>query len=156
MAPATESIMGALPPAQAGVGSAVNDTTREVGGALGVAVMGSVAASIFASRIQPALAGLPGRYAAQAKASISAAMAVGQGTPGPAGQRIVEAARLAFMSGARTAELIAVAVALLGSAVAAIFLPARATSHVVVETSVEPALAQALVETIEVPCAAAA
>ena len=37
MAPATESIMGSLPPAKAGVGSAVNDTTREVGGALGVA-----------------------------------------------------------------------------------------------------------------------
>ena len=47
MAPATESIMGSLPPAQAGVGSAVKDTTRELGGALGVAIIGSVTATGF-------------------------------------------------------------------------------------------------------------
>ena len=68
MAPATESIMGSLPPAQAGVGSAVNDTTRSLGGALGVAVMGSVAASVFASHLRPALAHVPARYAAEARA----------------------------------------------------------------------------------------
>ena len=44
-APATESIMGSLPPGQAGVGSAVNDTTRQTGGALGVAVLGSIFAA---------------------------------------------------------------------------------------------------------------
>ncbi len=49
MAPATESIMGSLPPAQARVGSAVNDTTRELGAALGVAVLGSLLASGYAS-----------------------------------------------------------------------------------------------------------
>ena len=47
MAPATESIMGSLPPAKAGVGSAMNDTTRQMGGALGVAVFGSVLASVY-------------------------------------------------------------------------------------------------------------
>ena len=47
MAPATESIMGSLPPAKAGVGSAMNDTTRQMGGALGVAIIGSVFASVF-------------------------------------------------------------------------------------------------------------
>ena len=50
MAPATESIMGSLPRAKAGVGSAVNDTTRQVGGALGVAVIGSVMTSMYGSR----------------------------------------------------------------------------------------------------------
>ena len=45
MAPATDSIMGSLPREKAGVGSAVNDTTREVGGALGVAILGSILAS---------------------------------------------------------------------------------------------------------------
>lgn len=59
MAPATESIMGSLPPARAGVGSAVNDTTREVGGALGVAVLGSVLSSIFAGRMNETLASQP-------------------------------------------------------------------------------------------------
>ena len=48
-APATEAIMGSLPPAKAGVGSAVNDTARELGGTLGVAIIGSVFSSIYAS-----------------------------------------------------------------------------------------------------------
>src|SRR5206468_1535402 len=59
MAPATESIMGSLPLGKAGVGSAMNDTTRQVGGALGVAVLGSVLSSAYAARIAPALASLP-------------------------------------------------------------------------------------------------
>ena len=51
MAPATESIMGSLPPEHAGVGSAMNDTTREVGAALGVAVIGSLMSSFYAARV---------------------------------------------------------------------------------------------------------
>ena len=55
MAPATESIMGSLPRAKAGVGSAMNDTTRQVGGALGVAVVGSVMLSVYGGRVGDAL-----------------------------------------------------------------------------------------------------
>src|SRR6185312_16859870 len=51
MAPATESVMGSLPREKAGVGSAVNDTTRQMGGALGVAVIGTMVASVYASGI---------------------------------------------------------------------------------------------------------
>ena len=50
MAPCTDSIMGSLPRAKAGVGSAVNDTTRQIGGAVGVAVFGSLMASHFTAR----------------------------------------------------------------------------------------------------------
>jgi len=64
-APTTESIMGSLPPAKAGIGSAVNDTVREIGGALGVAVLGSVLASRYAASVRPVTAGLP-QPAAQA------------------------------------------------------------------------------------------
>jgi EmrB/QacA subfamily drug resistance transporter len=137
MAPATESIMGALPPAQAGVGSAVNDTTRSLGGALGVAIMGSVAASVFASRIHPALTHLPATVAAQAKASVGAAVTVGQHAPGSTGHNLVDAARQAFITGADHAMLIAVAAALLGSLVAARFLPARAAGEEPVTEVVE-------------------
>src|SRR5205823_6872163 len=56
-APATEAIMGAVPKAKAGVGSAVNDATRLLGGTLGVAVIGSVFASLYASRLTSALPG---------------------------------------------------------------------------------------------------
>ena len=60
-APATEAIMGVVPTAKAGVGSAVNDATRLLGGTLGVAVVGSVYASLYACRLTGALpAGLPG------------------------------------------------------------------------------------------------
>ena len=72
MAPATESIMGSLPLAKAGVGSAVNDTTRQVGGALGVAVLGSVFTSIYSSQLVSALNGqsIPADVVEAAKDSI--------------------------------------------------------------------------------------
>jgi hypothetical protein len=139
MAPATESIMGALPPDQAGVGSAVNDTTRSLGGALGVAVMGSVAASIYTSHVQPALAHVPATFAAQAKASVGAAVTVGQHAPGSTGHNLVDAARQAFITGSDHAMLVAVAAALLGSLVAARFLPARAVSEAPVSAEAEAA-----------------
>ena len=55
MTPATDAIMGALPPDQFGVGSAVNDTTREIGGALGIAILGSLFAASYADRLRPQL-----------------------------------------------------------------------------------------------------
>jgi EmrB/QacA subfamily drug resistance transporter len=125
MAPATESIMGSLPPAQAGVGSAVNDTTRSLGGALGVAVMGSVASSIFANRIGSALTHVPATFAMRAKSSVGAAVTVGQHAPGSIGRDLVEAARHAFVTGSDHAMIAATVAALLGSLVAARFLPAH-------------------------------
>ena len=126
MAPATDSIMGALPPAQAGVGSAVNDTTRSLGGALGVAVMGSVAASVFTTHVRPALIHAPSQVTVQAKASVGAAVTIGQHVHGTIGQSLVDAARHAFITGADQAMIVAVAAALIGALVAARFLPARA------------------------------
>ena len=78
MAPATESIMGSLPTEKAGVGSAVNDTTRELGGALGVAVLGSVLSSVFASKMSDAVSGveLPPKAADAAQDSIGGALGV--------------------------------------------------------------------------------
>src|SRR5437764_7035130 len=76
-APATEAIMGVVPKAKAGVGSAVNDATRLLGGTLGVAVMGSVYASLYASRLAAALPiGLPATVARSTHASVGAALTV--------------------------------------------------------------------------------
>src|SRR5260370_9996039 len=73
-APATESIMGAISAARVGVGSAVNDSTRLVGGTLGVAVIGSVYASVYGSRLSPTIpAAVPGPVAAIAHQSVGAA-----------------------------------------------------------------------------------
>ena len=129
MAPATESIMGSLPRSQAGVGSAVNDTTRFLGGALGVALTGSVASSVFASHLRPALVHLPAQYATQAKASVGAAVTIAKHIPGSAGQVLVDASRQAFVAGADRAVLVTVVAAILGSLVAARYLPARASDR---------------------------
>src|SRR5437763_29094 len=74
-APATEAIMGVVPRAKAGMGSAVNDATRLLGGTLGVAVIGSVYASLYASRLTSALpAAMPATVARTAHASVGAAL----------------------------------------------------------------------------------
>jgi Na+/melibiose symporter-like transporter len=75
MAPATEAVMGSLPRAKAGVGSAINDTTRQVGGALGVAVIGTIVTSVYSARIVDlgSVFGLTPPQSAQAEASLGAA-----------------------------------------------------------------------------------
>ena len=118
MAPATESVMGSLPPAKAGVGSAVNDTTREVGGALGVAVLGSITSSAYAHSLSA--------YPAVVKDSLGAAMQVAGRVGGAQGAALASAARVAFVDAIGTTLLVAAGVALLGSVVAFVFLPARA------------------------------
>src|SRR5579875_1782424 len=78
-APATEAIMGAVPVNKAGIGSAVNDATRLFGGTLGVAVVGSVAASLYSSRLAATLPGsLPGHAAAAAHGSVGGAVTAGR------------------------------------------------------------------------------
>ncbi len=85
MAPATESIMGSLPTEKAGVGSAVNDTTRQLGGTLGVAVIGSLFASAYGDKLTAGLRGLlPERAVTAARSSIRAAYAVADAAPASA------------------------------------------------------------------------
>jgi EmrB/QacA subfamily drug resistance transporter len=124
MAPATDSIMGSLPLAKAGVGSAMNDTTRQVGGALGVAVLGSVLASTYSAAMTPLVTALPPPAAELALDSVGGAARVA-GEIGEAGAALVRAAASAFVDGMGNAALVAAGVALAGAMVAAVFLPAR-------------------------------
>jgi EmrB/QacA subfamily drug resistance transporter len=128
MAPATESIMGSLPRAKAGVGSAVNDTTRQVGGALGVAIIGSVMSSAYQDRIAKAISGrgLPRPVAEQIRSSLGGAIGVAHSIGGTNGNLIVESAKSAFVSGLHEAVLVGAAAAFVGAIIAAKFLPARA------------------------------
>ena len=131
MAPATESIMGSLPLAKAGVGSAVNDTTRQIGGALGVAIVGSVMSSTYASKISDLFAGTPERRvprpSRRAKDSLGGALAVAAKAPPALGPDALEpVAKSAFVDGMHTGVLVAAGAAFLGAIVAAIWLPARA------------------------------
>jgi hypothetical protein len=128
--------MGSLPAAQAGVGSAVNDTTRELGGALGVAIMGSIGSSIFVQRFHSVLVHVPAALAAPARSSVGAAVTIGQRTQATMGPALVHGARHAFMTGADYAVLVAAGAALLGAVVAIRFLPARAAEAGEAESAV--------------------
>jgi EmrB/QacA subfamily drug resistance transporter len=129
IAPATASIMGALPPRRAGVGSAMNDTTRQVGGALGVAVMGSVFHAGFRTEADQRLAaaGVPARAVAAARESLGAALeAASRAGTGRTGQAIANAGREAFIHGLRLASMVGFGIAVIGTVVAWRLLPARA------------------------------
>jgi Na+/melibiose symporter-like transporter len=123
MAPATESIMGSLPLAKAGVGSAVNDTTRQVGGALGVAVVGSVLASIYGAKVGDFLVGkpVPSGVVESMKQSLGVALAGGKDVAG-----LSDVAKNAFVDGLHAGVLVAAVVAAAGAVVAFVWLPAHA------------------------------
>jgi len=135
MAPATESIMGSLPRDKAGVGSAVNDTTRQVGGALGVAIIGSVYSSVFAGSMLSSLKAsglsLPSDVVAQVSDSVGAALGTAKAVGGPQGQALADAARSAFVDGMHRGVIVGAAIALIGALVALFFLPARAPESAV-------------------------
>jgi MFS transporter, DHA2 family, multidrug resistance protein len=128
MPPATESIMGSLPRAKAGVGSAVNDTVRQIGGTLGVAVLGSVFSSLYGPRLRDAAVGtpLPAGAIDAASDQIGAAVTVAERLGGAPGQALREAATSAFAHGMSIAFVLAAAALALGAVIVIKFLPARA------------------------------
>jgi Na+/melibiose symporter-like transporter len=132
IAPATESIMGSLPREKAGIGSAMNDVVREVGGTLGIAVLGSALASAYAATMDGASTGLSGEAASAASDSVGGAHAVAAQVGGSSGADLVATANQAFVDAMSTTAGIAAAIAVVGVVVAAVFLPAR--------TRTEPAL----------------
>lgn len=131
MAPATDSIMGSLPREKAGVGSAVNDTTRQVGGAVGVAVLGSIMASHFSGEMTTKLAGLPPALLALVRDNVGQAVAVARTAPQaqPISSRIVTAANDSFVGGMHIAFTIGAGITLLAALGVALFLPTRAKDH---------------------------
>jgi EmrB/QacA subfamily drug resistance transporter len=123
--PATDSVMGAVPKENAGVGSAMNDTTRQVGGALGVAVLGSLLSTSFSSHIADFATGLPDAQAALVRNSVGYAAQVAAQLGGAQGQSLLSSANAAFVHAMNTTALAGAAVALLGALIALAFLPAR-------------------------------
>jgi hypothetical protein len=99
-APATGAIMSSVPLNRAGVGSAVNDTSRELGGALGIAVLGSIATSTYRSGID--VSGLPAEAAAAAGESVGAAVRVASALPPQQAAALVDDAGAAFADALNT------------------------------------------------------
>ena len=121
MTPLTTLIMASVPLGKAGVGSAMNDTTRELGGALGVAVLGSVVTSQYTSALAPAIANLPAQARAMADSGLAGALRVASELPGSAGEALESAAKQSFVDGLSLAAVVATVV-VISAAVAAWFL----------------------------------
>jgi EmrB/QacA subfamily drug resistance transporter len=153
MAPATESIMGSLPRAKAGVGSAMNDTTRQVGGAFGVAIIGSVMSSLYGSRVADTFhnAGITGAPVDEAKKGLGQALAIAANprVPSEVANQIATGAKDAFVYGLHRGVLVAAAAALLGAFIAFRWLPAREAPAPDAETAAEAAT-DALIADLEV------
>ncbi len=126
--PATESIMGALPPEKAGAGAAVNDTTRELGGTLGVAVIGSVYLSVYASTVIDGYRslGLPAQFESVVGESIGGGLAVSSKLPQGASEQLAAFVKSAFVDGLTRGSIVASLVVIIGAIAAWRFLPARA------------------------------
>ena len=140
MAPATESIMSSLPLAHAGVGSAMNDTVRMVGGTLGVAILGSLLSSGYGADMEPAVESLPAPAADAASDSLGHASVVAEGMGGGAGEALSRAAETAFSSAMGSTLMVASAVALAGAFIALTVLPgpSRERAEKRVFASMEP------------------
>ncbi len=120
----TGSIMSAVPLGKAGVGSAMNDTTRELGGALGVAVLGSLVASRYGTRLEPALGLLPDDLSDRASESLAGALQAAAGVDGETGAVVSRIAREAYVSGLHLSAIVAGCVVLLASGIVYRKLPA--------------------------------
>src|SRR3954453_15839183 len=121
--PATEAVMGALRSEEAGAGSAVNDTVREVGGTLGVAVVGSVMSTVYGPSVVDALtaAGAPAPAADAAADSVFAGLAVAAQLPGNAAVAVQQS----FLDGVSAGSWVAAAASAAGALVVLALLPAH-------------------------------
>ena len=136
-APATGSIMSAVPSAKAGVGSAVNDTTREVGGALGIAVLGSLSSGAYRSALDLDGLALPPEVVEQARESVGAATFLAGQVPG--GAELAQRAGVAFTDAFNLASSVAAGCALVAAVVVAVVFRRHAEEAAVAEAEAEAA-----------------
>lgn len=124
VAPTTSAIMNAVPTEKQGVASAVNDTTREVGAAVGIAVAGSVLAAQYGTVLSPALAGFPEQIRSAALESLANALAVAD-EMGPQGTHLADLATAAFIESMSLSLLVLSIVLTLAAAFVAVWAPGR-------------------------------
>jgi EmrB/QacA subfamily drug resistance transporter len=127
MPPSTEAVMSVVPRERAGSGSALTNTARQVAGALGVAVLGSILAQAYRAQLSPHLTALPAQARGAAAGSITATQAVAGrlGAGSPAGRDLAAFADAAFVHAMHITTLISAAITLLGVLVVMIWMPGR-------------------------------
>ena len=126
MTPMTTQLMAAVPRDRAGMGSATNDTTRELGGALGVAVLGSLLTGQFANGVAPAVEGLPAAVREEAEGGLGGV--IGLNFRGLVPDGVVETARHAFVDGLGLATTVSAVVVVIAAMLVYRFLPSDRNS----------------------------
>jgi EmrB/QacA subfamily drug resistance transporter len=123
-APTTSAIMGAVPDEKQGVASAVNDTSREMGGALGIAVAGSILAGRYSHELAPRLADFPASLRGPATDSLAKAVEVA-GKLGPQGQQLADISKSAFLAALHASTITMAAIVALAAILIGIWAPGR-------------------------------
>ena len=141
---ATDVIVGAAPPEQAGAAAALSETSSELGGALGIAVLGSIGAAVYRSQMADAVpGGVPPAEAETAKDTLGGAVATAGTLPGELGAGLLDAAREAFVQGLQIAALTSAVIAAVTAALSVLFLRhAGARSEQEEPLALEPAGSQ--------------
>jgi hypothetical protein len=142
---ATNTVLGSVPKGDSGVGSATNTVALQVGGALGVAVVGSIMSTHYQDHLTTSLAGrhVPAGILQTILGSLGGALAVAERVGGATGAQLAHAARAAFMSGSKVGMAVGAAVALCGAVVTLVALPSQVASRpkdpdVVVQSDLDP------------------
>jgi MFS transporter, DHA2 family, multidrug resistance protein len=119
----TDLIVGSAPPERAGAASGISETGAELGGALGIAILGSIGTAVYRGALADGLpAGIPAEAATVARDTLGAAVGVAERLPGRLGDALVESARAAFVQGMRVSSAIATVVAIAVAALAVVLL----------------------------------
>jgi len=132
MSPATNSVMGAIPVSQSGVGSAMNNTTRQIGGALGVAVLGTLLNSHYISNINSSSwsSQIPQQAMAAIRAGVQGAHVVAQKFSGtPLAQTIINQADTAFVNSAKYTMIVSAIIIVAAAIITLVILPNRIRHH---------------------------
>ncbi|MEV0763435.1 MFS transporter [Nocardia sp. NPDC050435] len=136
-APATTAILAGTPPEKHGVAAAVNDAAREIGAAVGIAIMGSLLAAGYSDRIAPALPRLPEAAREPVGDSLAAALQVAE-RAGPQAQPLADFAKDAFMHGVQQAALVVGCLTLAAAVLVAVWAPGRRKTQLSAPATVEP------------------
>jgi DHA2 family multidrug resistance protein-like MFS transporter len=120
---ATELIVGSAPPEQAGAATGMSETSGELGGALGIAILGSVGTAVYRSEVASSLpAGIPAEVVDAARDTLGGALAVAQSLPGELAAALVAAAQIAFVDALHLVAAVAAVGAIVTAIIAAIVL----------------------------------
>ena len=125
MTPGTNILMASVPRNRSGMGSAMNDTTRELGGALGVAVLGAILSATYEDKIRETAAAFPDQVREGLESSLAVALQVSEKL-GPAAQSVADSAMDAFMSGMNQAAVVAACIIFASAIIAFVGLPKHA------------------------------